>query len=334
LEPSEPFQWRIEATLVAPPPYRKAMRLFELKSGSSDELPEWIAADMVSVAAWRWDFPQALKAFGNLFDEANEPGPDGEGMFEDLLDGLRDDPEGVQVDLRRDLFPHLGPEALSVVDEDRTRAATDPAARRRLFVAAVRDEATVRQVLARFYQGDDRVHHAQRGPYDLWTVEQGGSLFVEGETSSLVTVRALAVGQGRLLLSTHVDAVEDAIRPRSELRKLRDEPAWKRLWDWIKHEENDRTALRSMMRLDGVIEPSYRLATTRQPADRDALGVRLLRLLLFGTEEASPDLPQSLAPQFERVKAALPPSAMFISQVQGGWTVQMGGLRPESANAP
>lgn len=328
-ESAEPFQWRIDAKLFATGPYRKAMRLLELKSGPPGELPDWIAADIVSMATWRWDFPQAMKAFGNLFDEANDPGPNGEGMFEDLLDGLRDDPEGVQVDLRRDLFPHLGPEALTVVDEDRTRASTDPAARRQLFVAAVRDEATVKQALARFYKGDDRVHHAQNGKYDLWTVEEGGSLFVEGETSSLVTVRALAVGQGRLLLGTHVDAVEEAINPKAKVPKLRDDPKWTRLLDWIKHEENERTALRSLLRLDHVIEPSYRLATTRQPANRDALGVRVLRLLLYGANQASIDFPQSVAPQFERLQTALPPTGMFVSQAQDGWTIHIGALGAE-----
>ena len=33
-----------------------------------------------------------------------------------MLAGLRDDPEGPQVDLLRDLFPHLGPGVLQATD--------------------------------------------------------------------------------------------------------------------------------------------------------------------------------------------------------------------------
>ena len=86
--------WELSIRLITPRPYTKALRLLDMQPGPMPQLPDYIAANATSATFWRWDFPTAMKGFGNLFDEANEPGPDGVGLFEDMLDGLRDDPEG------------------------------------------------------------------------------------------------------------------------------------------------------------------------------------------------------------------------------------------------
>ncbi len=113
---AEPCEWSVEAALIVKRPYQGAMRSLELRPGPLPEFPDWIAADVTGADRWRWDFALAMQGFGTLYDQANEPGPDGEGLFQDVLDGLRDDPEGVQVDLRRELFEQLGPEVIQVTD--------------------------------------------------------------------------------------------------------------------------------------------------------------------------------------------------------------------------
>ncbi|MEX0585688.1 MAG: hypothetical protein WD176_03530, partial [Pirellulales bacterium] len=183
--------WQVQASLIVPRPFDKALRLLELREGPMPELPDWITADVTSASFWQWDFPLAIKGFGNLFDEANEPGPDGVGLFEDMLDGLRDDPDGVQVDLRRDVFEHLGPDVLNITDRRGPRTKEQPEGDRTLYVVRVRDPQRVTGALERFYRGDERVRHVRTGSYEVWTVPEGSSLFVEGESDSVVSVRAL-----------------------------------------------------------------------------------------------------------------------------------------------
>lgn len=324
---ADPSEWQLQATLHAPRPYRGALRMLNLQSGPMGKLPPWIPAGAISVGSWQWDFPLAMQGFGNLFDEANEPGPDGEGLFEDMLDGLRDDAEGVQVDLRRDLFDRLAPTVLSMTDAANPKTAGEPGERRWLYVAGVRDAKTVLDTLTRFYKGDDRVHHARLGPYDVWTVGEGASLFVEGESDSLVTVRGLALGEGQLLFSTHVDLLNSAIGPPAAGPKLQGDAAWTRLLDWIKGQENQRTALRTLLRLDQFLEPSYQSATKEQSDEADDALARLWRLLLFGTSKGSAGVSYSAVPKFDRLRSALPPSAMVMSQTDDGWTIRFGVLR-------
>ncbi len=273
-----------------------------------------------------------MQGFGTLYDQANEPGPDGEGLFEDVLDGLRDDPEGVQVDLRRELFEQLGPEVIQITDEGGSAAtgagSNDEAAstERLLFVAKVRDAAKVADALARFYKGDDRVQHDKWGAYQVWTVGDNASLFVEGESDSLVTVRGIALGEGQLLFSTDVSLLKSAVAPDvSGTAKLSDDAVWQQLLGWCESKLTNATALESLVRLDRVAEASYQVAITPPPADTadaeatnnedeadgesveaaEPLAARLWRLMLFGGTKADAQMPFGAAPPFQQLQDAL-----------------------------
>ena len=208
LSKNDPCEWTFDATLVVDQPYSGALRILELRPGTLPALPGWVGAGVTAVDRWRWDFTAAIGGFGNLYDQANEPGPDGAGLFEDLLDGLRDDPEGVQVDLRKDLFGQLAGDMTQITDHD--GQGTDP--ERWIYLATVRDAAKVRDALVRFYKNDDRVSRERIGEFDVWTVGDGASLFVEGESDSLVTVRGLALGKDQLLFSTDVAQLRAALK--------------------------------------------------------------------------------------------------------------------------
>jgi hypothetical protein len=338
-----PCEWTARASFTAKRPYEGAMRILELRPGPLAELPEWARPDAVTAGAWRWEFPLAMKGFGNVFDEANEPGPDGAGLFEDLLDGLRDDPEGVQIDLRKDLFEHLGPQMQSVSDDKGKKVDRSGDTRRWIYVAQVRNMAKATETLTKYYRDDERVHHERKGEYEVWTVGEGASLFVEGESDSLVTVRGLALGQDRLLIATDIDFLNTAIAPGGDAPKLLADSDWSRLWDWTKTEMTKTTALASLVRIDDVLEASYRKATA-EPTEkesageprsrRDTLGERMWRRLLFGASEASKEVPRSLAPNFEQIRSAFPRGGSVMSEAKDGWDIRFGALGAAAPPSP
>ena len=327
--------WEISARLVAPRPFAKALRLLELQSGNMPELPEFIPADVTSASFWKWDFPTAMKGFGNLFDEANEPGPDGVGLFEDMLDGLRDDPEGVQVDLRRDVFANLGPDILNLTDQRGPKTEELPQGDRTLYVAVVRDLPTVAAALTHFYQGDDRVKHEKENGYDLWTVPEGASLFVEGESDSVVSVRALALGEGRLLFGTDEQLLRTTLAGGAQSHRLKDDPAWTQLWQAMKERGGETGASWSLTRLDDVLAPGYVQATSaRQPdatSEETSGGLLsgLWQILLFGTANEETDVPIGAAPDFNTLRPSLPPTSAVFTSADSGWNVTISALRRE-----
>ena len=341
----ESCEWAVDATMQIERPYRGAMRIFEFQPGPLSKLPDWIASDVTTAGVWRWDFPLAMKGFGTLYDQANEPGPYGEGLFEDMLDGLRDDPEGVQVDLRRDIFQQLAPELTRIsdagpaADGDSSDEANQETPGRWLYVADVPDVPRVVDALSRFYKGDERVKRQSWSGFDVWTVEGNASLFVEGESDSLVTVRGLAVGDGKLIFSTDAALLRDAVEQTTRGAKLADDQGWQRLLEWSQAHTDETTAFQSLLRPDRLLEPSYTAATSGPPpmpeeatseddeapqVQAEPLAARLLRVLLFGDTSEGKEVPYSAAPQFEVLRDALEKGAIVMSQTEGGWMIRFG----------
>ncbi len=321
--------WGIAAEVLVQRPLDKALRLLKFESGAVPMLPDWIGADVTSTSYWWWDFPTAMKGFGNLFDEANEPGPDGVGLFEDMLDGLRDDPEGVQVDLRRDVFGQLGPGIMNITDRLGPKTEQLPHGDRTLYMAQVRDVDTVAKALADFYRGDDRVTSEQVGEYQVYTVPEGASLFVEGESDSVVSVRALALGEGRMLFGTDEQLLRTTLAGGPEGTRLKDDPNWMTLWDTLRQRQSEG-ALWGLAQLGHVLEPSYAQATSA-PAEKEeedgSPAGELWRVLLFGTADPEADVPLAAAPPYSRVRTALPATGTALKSSDQGWTLTIDAQR-------
>jgi len=326
--------WEIAISVSSPRPLAKTMRLLEMPAGPPPQMPEFVASNVTSLSAWRWNFSEAMKGFGNLFDESNEPGPDGVGLFEDMLDALRDDPEGVQVDLRREVFAHLGPKILCLTDRQGRKTEELPEGDRALYVTRVRDVPAVTNALTRFYEDDDRVKHERQDKYDLWTVSEGASLFIEGESDSVVTIRALALGQGRMLLGTDEELLRSTLAGGSGSDRLIDNAAWAGMWQAMSERTGERGAFWAITRLDDFVGPAYRHAVAAPTAQGSAQRgggplVGLWRFLLFGTTSRETRLPFAAAPTFERVRSSLPPTSTTISPTKEGWNVTISALRRE-----
>jgi len=130
------------------------------------------------------------------------------------------------------------------------------------------------------------------------------------------------------------------VAQKSRGAKLADDDGWKRLLDWCATLRNDATVYQSQLRLDRVIEPSYRAAAAgpspEPPADEsesdaapaEPLAARLWRLLLFGDPTGSQSDPYPAAPGFDLLRDALPQGALVMSQTDDGWAIRFGVVEP------
>ncbi|HTM55022.1 MAG TPA: hypothetical protein VL175_13395 [Pirellulales bacterium] len=330
LDANQVNQWEIHADVLAPGPYRGAMRMLELQAGPAVELPNWIPAGANSFGAWHWKFAAAIQGFGSIFDESNEPGPDGEGLFEDMLNGLRDDPEGVRVDLRRGVFDQLEPGMLRVNLPANSPKPDGPGSAW-VYLAQARNGQVVRQTLDRFYEGDDRVHHSRTGSFDMWSVDEGASLFVEGESSSVVTVQGLAFDGQRLLFSTDADTLAKVLAGPAE-RPLADDPAWQTIGQWMSTLPGSETCFRSFNRLSASLQEGYQAAIDGQSRD-DSLPAQLWRRFLFGSSSQRGEPPYQAAPRFDQLQNGLAPAGVVVDRMNQGWKLSLSGLRTEQPAA-
>lgn len=312
-------------------PLKRAIGLVDFKAGAAPSLPQWCAAATSSVLSWRWDFPSAMNAFGSLFDEYNEPGPDGEGLFDDLLSGLRDDPEGPRVDLKRDLFSRLGPQVMSVADREGTISAQNPAGARSLNVVSCREVPLVASFLKKLYAGEKNVAYEKQGEVHLWTAKKNGNLFVEGEDQSLMDIRAVALTPSELIFSSDIAYVRAALAAKVPADPLDKDADWRLLNNKLQDNDGERSALRGFIRLDQFLEPGYGYLRAGKPQAKEGADAALLRLLLFGTLESKPAPPFGALPEFKLLRDRLRPFGVRLTLTDDGWLVRGAMLATEQS---
>jgi hypothetical protein len=116
---------------------------------------------------------------------------------------------------------------------------------------------------------------------------------------------------------------------------LKDDAAWSGLWKSLGERHGKQGSLWALTRLDQTLEPAYRRATSAEQTEKDegdGLLAALWRIVLFGTSDREADVPRAAAPQFDRLRAALPPAGTAMSQTENGYSIHTAALR--GAGAP
>jgi hypothetical protein len=312
--------------------YQKAMGMFDMVPLAKPHLPAWVPADALSVTTWGWDFPEAMKAFGYLFDEASDPGSGGSETWDWTLDGLKEKlPETPGIDVREDLFKRLGPEMIAVTLPEADAKGGDeepPPSRSFVYSFAAREsDQIVEKVFAPYYEGDKEVGHAEVNGHDVWNSPKDKSLFIAGDWKSLATIRSLAVGDGRVMFSNDPEAVQAAIAPGGDKASMVESALWKEFIAWLDREEGMSTAFRSLARFDATAGPGYELAHADGVLKADeTVSSRLWRYVLFGTADRGADLPHKAVPAFAKWSDALAPSGLLLSKTDDGWIVKFSTL--------
>jgi hypothetical protein len=326
LAPEGTADFVVDSRLIIPAQLTGLMRMLDLRAGAPSAWPEWVDASARSVQQWRWSFPAAMEGFGAMFDEFTEPGPDGVGLFDDLLMGLRDDPAGPRVDLAGDLFPLLGPKMLAVskgenpADNDGGEVEENTSSGARwLYVAECQDTRRAKDILQKFYASDRLVEHTGTGAYDVWTVPSGGSLFVEGESEEIPTIRALAIGEQRLLFATSPSLLQEGLRDEPASDPVRQSELWRPMRAWLEEHDSAESAWCGMLRWTSAETSAYERARVTARAELKSWEELAWSWMLFGSSsDDERPLPKS-APRASRWNHALRGQAAMLEIVEGGW---------------
>lgn len=328
--------------LIATRPYLKAMRALKMKPGPMMPLPVWIDDRAERVTMWRWDFAEAIRAIGSVFDEISYPGPDGDGLFDQMIESLATDPEGPKIDLRKDLFPLLGPHFTEATFELTASPGELPQSVTLTEVECVKDKQ-VAAILKSYVAGDAEVKAEKIAGYDVWSTDDDGALFAAGESKAAMTIRCVAVGHGRAIFGTRRKVLTDTLKllPEGAPVRLSQTNDWKNFDAWRKKVDQKSTSLRSWSKPDRWSE-SYKLASqpvpaksnrpqapanaASKPVDDEAPAIKLWRLILFGSAEHSSDLPYAAAPSFDTWKKSLHPTGIVMSRTDKGWKIELSSL--------
>ena len=340
---SDGFELVHRTKIFAPKPYEMSMRMLSFPDGGELAPQKWVPTDVASYASVHIDILNAFDNFGPLFDNLFGEGEEDEGLWEDVKQSLIEDPYGPQVDLREEIFVHLGTRITMISDYELPITTTS---QRRLIAIEAKNAEALMAGVKKSLEVDETVKIRKFRGHVIWEMvepedeEAPLELEIEGldtgfgesdeedEQEEGVTLpnAAVCVAYGNLFLASHPGIIEKV------LAKAEDDP--RLLSDMVDYqqvvEQQDRVDGSGgfgivFVRLDEEIRANYELMRTGQmPQSETGLG-GLLNGFLGSNEPGAPirkaEFDASKLPEFQVVRRYLGPSGAYMRTDPDGWFI-------------
>lgn len=316
----------------APAPYELAMRMMVFPNGGKFEPQKWVTSDLATYTSFRCDLLNAFDRFNTLFDEIYGQ----EGVWQDTLDSVKEDPNGPQIDLRNDLVKHLGQRATIVTDY--TLPITPTSQRRLLALEAKNPEALADAVEASM-RGDDRVKKRKIGEHTVWELlaeeepelqlnVQGPGAFpnqpAKGGGGAAVPNQAVAVAFGHLFVSSHMALLEKILTTKTTQQPLAALSDYQRVQAELQRLGAKELCAQGFAKTEQQHRATYELFRQGRLPEADTFFAKFLNLLLGEEKEGvtrKPRLDGDKLPDFNKVQHYLGPAGSFVTSEPNGWYV-------------
>ena len=214
-----PYDFKFRIAVHAPQPWKNGMRICKFPNKAM-ALPAWVRDDNQSCTMINIDFGELSRHVGPLFDDVYGEGE--EGLYDDLKNTLLEDPDGPQIDVDKEVFGRLSPQATLLA---RDALPVTPDSPQRLIAFSTTDEAALAVVVKKALEADPNVEARQVAGHAAYFsyVEEETDEFDAAPTSgprnrdrppSFIT----CVANGHLMFATDLKILEDGlVRGRREI---------------------------------------------------------------------------------------------------------------------
>lgn len=294
--------------------------------------PRWIDPKSASVLGVSWNFSEAFPKFKGLVDAYI-----GEAQFDEILEGMKEDPNGPQIDIKEEILPYVGTQFFAVTE---IVPPITPESKRSLICVKLKDpDNKLKGVLDRFSKSEPGASIEDVGDYRIWKFDteevkedvldfdagpgsKGGNKAAE-EEQPLLKQWAVTLIDGWFVFASNPESLTEVIERagQSEL-------------DGVFEELPEVQAVRAMQKklLDGAemsfsevdfsersFEMQYELFRQNiLPQSRSLLALIAERLLK--TDKAKQQqLQGGNLPPFEVVKHFFTPAGMVVRTEKDGW---------------
>lgn len=332
------FEALHRTAVLAPKPYQGAMKMVDVLPGEVFSPQTWVPRDVAAYATGYTNLLTAFDNFGPLFDEL--VGEEGEtGVWQDVLKGLKDDEEGPQIDLRAELFAHLGSRISILTDY---REPIGPGSERILIALQCKDDKAVTAALEKMFKEDPTMRAREHQGHIIWETipleEETGApsvsltappLGVEGEAEfyqespPIFPNASWVASSGELMIASHYDFLSEVLTPREERQSLGRDVEYRIVTATLDAFQPQASFARAFTRLSEQARPSYELLRQGKMSDSDTLAMRLLTSL-FGEEKEKPaetrqKLDFSKLPEYDAVRRYLGLGGTVGTALDDGW---------------
>ncbi len=333
--------------IYAPPPYEKAMRMLVFPNTGNLAPESWMPTDVALFVTFNWDMKNAFEMSSTLVDELFGEGE--EGVLEDIIESVRDDPDGPGIDIRKDLIGHLGTRAMFVTDY---KLPITPESERILFAAETTNEEALAVAVRKSMEGDPTVIRREFEGHVIWEMVPGDELAapeveignalplgndeetakedkgpgenILGEDGALLGRSAITVARGYLFIASHVDFLQKVLLEGTDRETLSESVDYRLVSEELARLTPSENCARIFVRTDETYRPTYELIRTGQMPQAQTMLGKMLNMVLNGGDKEKvreQQIDGSKLPDYEVVRRYLGPAGVAITSEPEGWFV-------------
>ncbi|MCE9546222.1 MAG: DUF3352 domain-containing protein [Planctomycetia bacterium] len=323
--------------------YRLAARTLNFPNGG-DHLPAaWIPRDLATYVSFNNDLRNSFEYSKTLVDQMAD-----DEIFETVLDSLKKDPSGPQVDIRQEIVAHLGQRVMVFSDYE---LPITTSSERLLVAIECKDPVPVANAIRKLMSNDPNHVKRMMGDTVVWeVVEQkvvapkvdldidfgaGDPLKnkkaapkKEEKKQKMLSSKAMAVANGYLLIATHTDILRRVLEQPEPRLSLAGSLDYKLVRDEMHSLGAGNNSCQTFSRTDEEYRPTYELLRRGEmPQSQTLMGKMLNGLLSEKSDDDDEDNPKareqqldgSKLPEYDAVRRYLGPAGIFVSSKDDGW---------------
>ena len=353
----EKFDVRHQTYVNAPPTtdlpskYKLAGRMLQFPNVDEQDPPAWVLPTVASYLDGNWKLEEAFWAAETLVNQAV-----GDEIFRRVVDGIKKDKDGPQIDLANDIIANFRERVIMLTDN------VEPISKdseRMLIGVLLKNEAVVKAAIDKAMKSDP---NAKEFPYAhhnwIWQVTQpdeaDDEIELEGfedfeefidetdgkQATPLLNQWAITVYDGYLLFSSHAQMLVDSIehQRQSERQALQDAPDFVRMRAALLDQYGPDRAIWRVLRSDRAFQAKYELLRRGELKQSDSVLAAIVRRLFKDSEDTPEEedlkVDGAKLPAYDVLKEHLQPSGVTLKTEPDGWFLRGLMLKPIDAPAP
>lgn len=321
--------------------YRWAARMLNFVNGGDHLPPKWIPRDLATYASFNGDLKNGFEYSSTLVDALAD-----DKIFEQVLDSLKNDPHGPQVDIRKEIVAHLGQRVL--VFSDYSLPITPDSERLLMAIEIKGDVKAVADGVRKLMENDGSHEKREYGAHVAWEVKEEKAaalpkLDIMGleaidvpkapakkKEKKMLAGKALSVAYGHILVGSNNEILRRVLQPEAESGTLAASVDYKLVRDAMSRLGAVDNCAQTFSRTDEEYRPTYELLRSGEMPQSQTLMGKILNGILSepNTEEEEEEgvvkvrtqqLDGRKLPEYDRVRRYLGPAGIFVNSLEDGW---------------
>lgn len=331
--------------------YDGAARMLRFPNVDSPRPPAWALRDVSGWSTTQWDLKAAFVAAEPLVDDVVGD----KGVYDDVIASLKEDPDGPQIDVEKDLVNCLTGRITVVTDHV---DPTDPDAERLVIAIEAADEDRVAETIAKVMDADSDMRKIEVHGHTAWEIidrsaelpeldvdiagMSGGpgatdpvhdpddeahrrrARLGEGREEKLLPHSSVSVALGHLFIASHRDVLERVLAPPAAGTSLGAAGDFTTAVAELDRLLPGGKASLTFLREDRSLQPAYELLRQgAMPKSKSVFGQLLNGLLGDGKPGTvrKQKLDGSSLPEFEVIRRYLGTAALGLESRPDGWII-------------